>query len=232
MDEAKMSFLEHLGELRNRLLISAVAIALASIAAGVFVPYLFKTLLIPAGSIQLYALGVGEAFMTKVKVAVFAGVFLASPVVFYQVAAYVYPALKDKEKRVVIPMIIFFFIFFASGIALGWRFVLPPSIAWLKSQAFSIGVTNQFRVSEYVNFAGMFLLACGLAFETPIVVWLLVKLNIVSVQALRKQWRYAYVIIFVFASIATPDWSPVTMLLVTIPMILLYEISILLARIF
>lgn len=232
MDEARMTFLEHLGELRDRLVVAVIAVAISSSASAFFVSYLFKLLVMPAGKLHLIAISVAEAFMAKVKVSVFAGLFLASPIVFYQVSAYVYPALKDKEKRVVIPMIILFLIFFAIGIVFGWYFILPPSIGWLKGQAASIGVVNQFTVGQYVNFAGLFLLACGLAFETPIVVWLLVKLRIVSVQTLRKQWRYAYVIIFVFAAIATPDWSPVTMFLVAIPMIILYELSILLARVF
>lgn len=227
-----MTFLEHLGELRSRLVVSLIAVAITSSVSGLFARYLFKLLIKPAGKIDLIAIGVAEAFMAKVKVAVFAGVFMASPVIFYQVAAFLYPALKSEEKRVVIPMIILFLLFFTLGLTMGWLFILPPSIAWLKSQASTIGVVNQFTVSQYVNFAGLFLLACGLSFETPIVVWLLVKLNIVSIQTLRRQWRYAYLIIFVFAAIATPDWSPVTMFLVALPMIILYETSILLARIF
>lgn len=229
MVEKKMSFIDHLEELRQRIIVAFLAVAVGATVCFFFAFPILRILIRPAGKISLVYLSPIEPFMVKFKIAMWAGLFFAMPVVLYEALAFVAPALKNKERKFVYPIITGLIVLFALGVFFGYEVVMPVGIKWLFGQA-----GNELRANltanMYVSFAFMFLLAFGVAFETPLIILFLVKLGVVSPQTLRRNWRISYLAILVISAIITPDWSPVTMAIMAVPMIALYEISVLISR--
>ncbi len=228
MVDSRMKFLEHIAELRKRLMISALAVAVGFSASLFFAVPLLKVLLKPAGDLDLVFLAPMEPFLVKVKVAFFAGMALALPVILYEILAFAAPGMKKKEKRLVFPMIISMVILFAGGVAFGYRFIMPVSTAWLLAQAGEV-MKASVSASSYVTYAGWFLLGFGVSFETPLFILLLVRLGVVSPQKLRSSWRYVLLIILLISAVITPDWNPITMAVMAGPMLLFYILSCFLA---
>jgi len=225
-----MTVFEHLDELRRRIVISVLALIVGGSAAFNFTPKLLRIArnhIIPGQ--KLYTSSVLEPFMVRFKLAVLAGFVLASPVIFYQILAFLAPALKGKEKRVLYPMVFLLVLLFAVGATIGYYFVLPIGAAWLINQGQGM-VEPILNVSNFVNFILLFVIGFGVAFETPLVLAVLMRLGVVSRQALRKNWRFAYVTILIIAAIATPDWSLPPMLILGVSMIILYELTLLTVR--
>jgi len=231
MDRDKhMTLVEHLEELRRRLQYAVLGLLLTTGVGLVFVDALLRLLLRPAGDVKLTTLTVLEPFLVKVKVAFLFGFAVSMPWIIYQLYAFVDPALTDAERRRTIPLALLAGLLFACGIVFGYLLILPVSLHWLLAQAgtqFNALIT----ANAYISFVLFFLLIVGATFETPLVILTLALLGVVSPQTLRREWRIAYMIIAGIAVFGTPDWSPVTMLLVAIPMALLYEFSIVLCRI-
>ncbi len=229
--DKEMTLVEHLEELRQRLKYAVLGLLLASGAGLVFVDPLLRLLLRPTGGLQLTTLTVIEPFLVKMKVAFLFGVAVSMPWIMYQIYTFLDPALTHSERRRVIPLALLAGLLFALGLVFGYAFVLPVSTRWLLAQAGS-----QFHVlltaNAYISYVLLFLVIVGATFETPLVILSLAALGIVSPQTLRKEWRIAYMVIAGIAVLGTPDWSPVTMILVAIPMALLYEFSLVLCRIF
>jgi sec-independent protein translocase protein TatC len=229
--EKHMTLVEHLEELRQRLQYAVLGLLIATGLGLAFVDTLLGILLEPAGHVKLTTLTVLEPFLVKVKVAFLFGFAVSMPWILYQLYAFIDPALTEHERRRTIPLALLAGVLFAMGIAFGYKFILPVSLHWLLGQA-----GNQFNVlitaNAYISFVLFFLLIVGGTFETPLVILTLAMIGVVSPQSLRREWRWAYMIIAGIAVFGTPDWSPVTMLLVAIPMVLLYEFSIILCRIF
>jgi len=228
--DKKMSFIEHLEELRRRLIVSFLSVFTGAIICWFFAFRIFRILARPSGIKRFIYIGPLEPFMVKLKIALWAGLFLAMPIVLYEALAFITPALKKKEKRFIYPLVIGLAVLFISGVVFGYTFIMPVGTRWLLGQAGDV-LQPYLTANMYVSFAGWFLMAFGLSFETPMVILLLVKLGVISPQALRRNWRVAYLIILVVAGIITPDWSPITMAIMAIPMMVLYELSVLLARI-
>jgi sec-independent protein translocase protein TatC len=228
MVDQRMKFLEHISELRQRLIVSAAVLAVTFGISLYFSVPLLKILLKPAGSLHLVFLAPLEPFMVKVKVAFFAGMSLALPVILYEILAFASPGLKKKEKRLIIPIIVSMIILFAGGVAFGYRFIMPISTKWLLSQAGEI-MTANVSASSYVTYAGWFLLGFGISFETPLFILLMVRLGIMSPSRLRGSWRYAILIILLISAVITPDWSPITMAVMAGPMLFFYILSCFLA---
>jgi sec-independent protein translocase protein TatC len=228
--DKQMTLVEHLEELRQRLMYSILGLLIASGLGLAFVDRLLALLLRPAGNMKLTTLTVLEPFLVKMKVAFLFGFAVSMPWILYQMFAFVAPALTDAERRRVIPLALLSGVLFAVGVVFGYLFILPVSTRWLLGQA-----GNQFQVlltaNAYISYVLFFLSIVGGTFETPLVILSLVALGVLSPQTLRKEWRIAYMIIAAIAVLGTPDWSPVTMILVAIPMVLLYEFSIILCRI-
>ena len=226
-----MTLVEHLEELRQRLQYAILGLLVTTGVGLFFVDTLLQILLRPAGSVKLTTLTVLEPFLVKVKVAFLFGFAVSMPWIMYQVYAFVDPALTDNERRRTIPLSLLAGLLFSIGIVFGYLIILPVSLHWLLAQAgtqFNALIT----ANAYISFVLFFLLIVGATFETPLVILTLASLGIVSPQTLRREWRIAYMIIAGIAVFGTPDWSPVTMLLVAIPMVLLYEFSLVLCRIF
>ena len=229
--DKQMTLVEHLEELRQRLQYAVLGLLVATGVGLIFVDRLLAILLRPAGHVKLTTLTVLEPFLVKVKVAFLFGFAVSMPWILYQIYAFVDPALTETERRRTIPLSLLAGLLFAIGIVFGYLVILPVSLRWLLAQAgtqFNALIT----ANAYISFVLFFLLIVGATFETPLVILTLALLGVVSPQSLRKEWRIAYMIIAGIAVFGTPDWSPVTMLLVAVPMVMLYEFSIVLCRIF
>jgi sec-independent protein translocase protein TatC len=151
------------------------------------------------------------------------------PLLVFQIIGFSFPAFSKKIRKRVIPIGILFFILFYGGIAFSYFLMVPIAVNWLISQGAEL--TQALSVTKYVNFIGWFLVGAGLIFEMPLVLVFLIKINVLTIPQLRRQWRIVYIIILVLCAIITPDWSPVTMGVLAAPMILLYELALLLARV-
>ena len=229
MATGHMTYLQHLEELRRRIIVSAIALVVAFAVAWLFAWDILAILKNPAGGVTLNYMSPMEPFLVRFKLAMFGAVILALPVILFEILSFASPALKAKERRYTIGILVMIVLFFAAGVIFGYRVIMPPGIRWL----FNVAGTQMRPVlsaNQYVTFMGWFMIGLGVSFETPIFIWMLVALGVVTPEQLVKQWRWAVIIILLAASIITPDWSPVTMTLVAIPMGILYILSILLAR--
>lgn len=220
-----MTWIEHLEEFRARLMWALFAVAIGTVVCLAFADPLLRVLLRPAGDIKLHALGMLEPFLVKFKVAVTGGVALAMPVLVYQVLAYVNPALTARERRVMVPVALAAGLLFLCGAVFGYFFIVPPASQWLLAQAGTLIQLNIAALS-YLQYITWFLIGMGLAFQTPLIVVAACVIGIVSPQRLRQEWRVAYMTIVVVSAAVTPDWSPVTMFLLAIPMLVLYEAAV------
>ncbi len=224
-----MTYLQHLEELRRRIIVSFIALACGFAVSWFFAWDILDLLKGPAGNITLHYLKPMEPFLVRFKLALFGGLILSFPVIIFEALAFVTPALKANEKKYTIIVVSMVLVFFCGGVVFGYKYIMPVGLKWL----FDLAGTEMKAVlsaGEYVSFCGWFILAFGLSFETPLVIWMLVAMGVMTPEQLQRHWRAAVMVICVFAAIVTPDWSPVTMVLVAIPMILLYLISLGLAR--
>jgi len=224
-----MTLLEHIGELKDRLIVCAVAVLITTAIAFVFSFDLIRFLLVPSGQTQLTTLNPTENFATVFRVCLYAGVALAMPVILYQIYAYVAPALLPKEKRFVLTIGPFVLLLFVAGMAFCYYLLLPQALGFLL--AFGGGVfDNQLRATEYLQFVTTFILAMGIVFETPAIIFALVKVRVLQRSWLVKQRRYVFLLSFLVAAVITPTPDPFNQLLVAIPMYLLWEFGLLLSR--
>jgi len=233
--EDKVPFTAHLEELRQRLIVCFVAIGIGFVLAYGFKEKLFQILTRPlisvmqAGDNMIFT-GLPEAFFTYLKVAFLAGIMLAAPVIIYQFWMFVAPGLYHKEKRLLVPIVLLSSIFFIGGALFGYFIVFPFGFKFFLGFA-----TDSIRplpsMKEYLAFAAKLLLAFGLVFELPLIITFLAKLGLVSVDFLKKNRKYALLLFFVFAAILTPP-DVVTQIMMALPLMVLYEISIIGARIF
>jgi sec-independent protein translocase protein TatC len=230
-DDSRMPLLEHLKELRGRLIRCVIAIglafALAYFAADWLVTALTRPLHVAAHgrNVLLIGTGLGEAFFTKIKVALIAGLFLASPAVFYEIWKFIVPGLYETERRMALPFVIFATIFFVAGGYFCWAVVFPIGYAFFLSQYESIGVTPTIRISEYLAFSSKLLIAFAITFEMPIFAFFLTRLGLVDHRMMIHHFRYAVLAIFIVAVALTPP-DMVSPFLLAIPLLLLYGLSI------
>jgi len=236
-DEKRMTFLEHLGELRQRLLVCIVALGIGFVISYVFSDKIFNILLaplkpaLPPGSTLIF-IGVTEAFMTYVKVAFLSAVILSSPIWIYEIWLFVAPGLYKSEKKYVLPMVISSAFLFAAGALFGYFVVFPYAFQFLVKGYATEAIRPLPTMSEYFSLAWMLLLGFGLCFEMPVIIVLLARIGIVSASTLSKYRRYAILAIAVVAAAITPTPDAFTMLILMAPLLVLYEVSVLLARIF
>ena len=234
-EDDKLPFTAHLEELRSRLITCFIAVAVGFVLSYGFKEELFRILLIPLLSVmkageELIFTGLPEAFFTYLKVAFLSGLILASPVIIYQFWMFVAPGLYNKERRALIPIIILSSLFLIGGSLFGYFIVFPLGFQ------FFLGYSNEtiharLSIKEYLGLASKLLLAFGIVFELPIVITFLARLGIVSVDFLKKNRKYALLLFFIGAAMLTPP-DVVTQVMMALPLMVLYEISIIGARIF
>jgi sec-independent protein translocase protein TatC len=228
MPLARMSFLGHLEELRRRVLFSLAALLAASAACFFAADPLLSLLLAPAGGLQLRAFGIMDGFLIKLRLAFVAGLVVSSPAWGSQVLGFVLPALEPRERRGLAFLLGTGVVLFAAGLVFGYS-LLSTMIRVLVA-IFPARVEYLPSASDYLSFVLFFLLACGAAFQLPVVVVLLVRFGIVRVQTLRRRRKIGWFVLFVFAELITPVTDPIVApLTVLVPLIVLYEAGLLVA---
>ncbi len=229
-------FLDHLEDLRWLLIKSSIALGITVSASFVFRAHIFRFLQRPLNAIdpslasKLQSLGVADSMTVSFQLALYAGIVLAFPLLLYFLAEFVLPALTKHERKVVLPAVGVGFGLFLGGAAFSYYVVLPQTLAFFFNDAQSLNWTPTWTVREYFSFVTNFTLAFGLSFELPVAVLALVKLGILSRRQLASGRPYALVIICVLSAIITPTQDILTLLLMAGPMYILYESSILIAR--
>ena len=234
-NEITSPFTEHLEELRDRILRCFIAIAIGFVICYFFKEELFNILVEPLKSAmgkndKLIFTGLPEAFFTYLKAAFISGVIIISPYVLYQFWMFVTPGLYKKEKKILIPIIILSAFFFVGGALFGYFIVFPFGFKFFLSFS-SDTIQAMPSMKEYLGFASKMLFAFGIVFELPLVITFLAKLGIVSVDFLKKNRKYALLIFFIGSAILTPP-DVITQIMMAFPLMLLYEISIVGAKLF
>jgi sec-independent protein translocase protein TatC len=226
----KMSFLDHLEELRKRLIVSIIAIFVAFLACWNYADIIYAwvqaplTKFLPPGDQKLAYTHLTEPFMVYMKVAFFASIFIASPIIMWQVWRFISPGLYKRERRYAAPFIILATLFFVLGGYFGYRVLLPGACAFFvqTGQKFK----QMIKIDEYFSFASTIMLASGVVFETPILIFFLARLGIVTPQFLLQKSKWAIVLSFIIAAILTPSPDMVNQALLAIPMIGLYFLGV------
>lgn len=223
-----MPFLDHLEELRGRLIKAILAIVLLSAVAFYFSDKILLFIQRPLEGVPLHNMQVTGAFYAYLKVSLFAGILAGLPVIFYQLWMFISPGLYKQEKRLIIPLVTISTLLFLLGSGFCFVVVLPLSLKFLIGFAEDV-IVNYITVDSYISFAGLLLLAFGFGFQMPIIAYFLGKAGIISSSFLAKGRRYAVVIILIVAAIITPP-DVFTQVLLAGPLYILYEISILVVK--
>ncbi len=229
----KMSFMEHLGELRVRIVRSLIALLIGLLVAFPLSQRIVDFLARPIQSTgnSLVFLAVTEAFWTQMKVALIAGLFLASPAILWQVWRFVSPGLYAHEKKYAVPFVIIGSLLFLGGGAFALAVVTPYAISFLLSYA-RPGLAPMISIGMYIDFILKFTVAFGLVFELPLGITLAARMGLVTPKALARNRKYAVLGSFVVAAILTPTPDAFNQALMAGPLIILYEVGIVAARIF
>src|SRR5438093_4794249 len=234
--DKELSLVQHLGELRDRLVVSAIALGITTCAAFYFGTQLIRILLIPVDCTfipaytchepptTLISLSPTENFTTYFRVALFAGFALAMPVILYEIYAYIDPALLPKERRFIRFMGLPVIGLFVTGMLFCYFVLLPNAIKFLIHSGES-EIKNQLRAADYLSFVTIFILGMGLIFEVPAAIFALIKIHVITRQWLAKQRRYAFLAAFLIGAIITPTPDPFNQTLVAIPMYLLFGLA-------
>lgn len=232
-EEHKMSLTEHLIELRKRLLRIFIALGIGFGICYYYKDFIFDiitkplTQVLPPNSHLVY-IGLTEAFFVYMKLAFFASLIITSPFILYQIWKFISPGLLLKEKKYVVPFVLSSTLLFAGGVLFGYFIALPPAFE------FFVSFNNQYlqamiSFGDYLSLFVTFLLGFGLSFELPIFIFFLAKLGIVNAKMLSQKRRYAILIIFIVAAILTPSPDALSQILMAIPLMFLYEVSIFVA---
>ncbi|HEY7422391.1 MAG TPA: twin-arginine translocase subunit TatC [Gaiellaceae bacterium] len=220
------TLVEHLGELRTRLVIAILAIAIGFSVAYVFHAHLIKLLedALPPDHRKLITIDIAEPFMTSVWISLYAGFLLALPIVIYEIWAFMAPAFDARTQRVVVGMTAFAAFLGAAGLVFGYFVALPAAVHFLSNYDNSL-YNAQIRAKSYLSFAAMVLFAVAIVFEVPIVILGLVRVGVLTTDRLRRNRRIGYVVMAAIA-VALPGVDPVTTTMEMIPLMLLFEGSI------
>jgi sec-independent protein translocase protein TatC len=234
-NEEKLPLTSHLEELRKRLIRSMIAVGIAFGLCFNYKERLFEiiarplTEVLPPNSYLIYT-GLPEAFFTYLKIAFYAGLFVSSPYILYQIWAFISPGLYKKEKKYVVPFVLTSTLLFIAGVLFGYFLALPPAFR------FFVEFTTDYlkpmlSLKEYLSLTLKLLLAFGIVFEIPVFLFFLSKIGIVNARMLARQRKYAILIIFIVAAIITPTPDAFTQCIMAVPMMILYEIGILVVKI-
>lgn len=250
--DKELSLVQHLTELRDRLMVASIAVVITTAFAFIFSVRIIEWLLIPVNCsffhidaqhfpfivpeyvcdvtrTKLASFSPTENFTTFMRVSLFSGIALAMPVILYEIYAYIDPALFPNERRFIrwsgIPILGLFI----TGMAFCYFILLPNAIKFLINFGGDV-IENQLRASDYISFVTTFILGVGLVFEVPVIIYTLVRVGVVQRAWLAKQRRYVFLLVFVAGAILTPTPDPFNQTLVAVPMYLLWEFGLFLAR--
>jgi len=230
----KLPLTNHLEELRKRLVHVLIALAIGFTLCYAFKEELFRIVtrplieVLPKNSFMVFT-SLPEAFFTYMKIAFFASLILTSPYILYEIWKFISPGLYPKEKKYVFPFVFFSTVLFAGGVLFGYFIALPPAFKFFVSFS-SDFLKPMVSMREYLALALKLLLAFGLCFELPVFIFFLTKIGVVNARMLSSQRRYAILVIFIAAAVLTPSPDVVSQLLMAVPLMILYEISIVVSR--
>jgi len=229
---AEMSFLEHLEELRWRLIYAIIGIVIGTIVAWIFIDQLVNFILLkPARDTNANLQNLkpfGQIFL-YVQVAIVAGIVVSIPNTFYQFWRFITPALKKSEKKYIFSIVLFSSVCFLSGIVFAYFVMLPLALRFV-AEFGSADIINNFAINEYMTIIISLMLGSAIVFELPMLSFFLTKLGVLTPSFMRKYRKYAIVIILILAAFLTPP-DPVSQLILAVPLVLLYEISIFISKI-
>jgi len=235
MKDEKMPFTAHLEELRSRLIVCFIALGIGFIISYGFSDKIFLILMkplikiLPKGSTMVFT-GLTEAFFTYLKLSLISGIFLAFPVILYEIWRFVAPALYENEKKYLYPFVILSTLAFIGGALFGYFIIFPIGFHFFLS--FSTEYMRPLpAIKDYLSFSVKLLLAFGIVFELPLAIFFLSKIGLITSQMLSSNRPYAILLIFTVSAILTPP-DVATQIMMAIPLLILYEISILVAKIF
>lgn len=235
--EVKLSFFEHLGELRKRVTQALIGVAIGMLVVGVFTSQIFEWLMVPVlqalpeNARKLNFTDPIEPFMIYLKVAMYGGVFLAVPWILFQLWLFIAPGLYKRERGIVVPFIVSGTVLFYAGAAFCRFLVMPPAFPAILSIANSQSLTPMLTMSATLSLVLAMLLGFGIVFEVPVVIAFLAMIGLVTAPTLAKYRRFAIVINVAAAAIITPTGDPINLAMMAVPMIVFYEVGIILARI-
>jgi sec-independent protein translocase protein TatC len=229
--EKDLTLRGHLDELRERLIKSVLAVLVATGISFAFARRIFDFLTSRAEDVDFIYIEVTEMVGVYMKVCLYSGIALALPVIIYQLVMFVHPALTRSERGYLYLLMPAVVVFFFAGAAFTYYVFLPPALEFLIDFPLTSGIAEpEIRIGNYVSVVTRMLLVMGLIFELPLVIYFLTKIGVVTPEWLAKWRRFAVVGAFVVSAIVTPTFDPVNQTIVAIPMILLYEIGILLSK--
>lgn len=234
-DEKNLTLFEHLAELRTRLVIVMVVVAVTTaISFALLTQPIIDFLLRPAtegfGNFELIYTEMTGFFAPYMKVAIVTGIILAMPVIIYQIIMFVAPGLTRKERTYLFILLPWIMLSFAIGAAFAYFVFIPPAVQFLIGFGSSIA-KPQIRIGNYIDFVSSLIFWVGVVFETPLIIFFLARIGVVTPQLLSRYRRIAWVVAFILAAFITPTFDPVNQTLVAVPIIVLYEVGVLLARV-
>jgi len=227
-----MTFLEHLEELRWRLIYSIAGVLVGTIVSWIFIDFLVESILLkPAieNNIALQNLKPFGQIFLYFQIAIISGVILSIPNIFYQLWKFIAPALRKNERKYILAIVVFSSICFLLGIFFAYFIMLPLALSFA-SQFGTTAIKNEFAIDEYMSIIISVMLAAGLVFELPMLSFFLSKLGILTPDFMKKYRRHSLVIIMILAAVLTPGTDPVSQVILAVPLFLLYEISILVSK--
>lgn len=228
-DEARMTIIEHLEEFRSRLFKIAIAFVIASVVTWIFKARIFDALLEPAGLEELNFMGPAQGLITDVKLALFSAFLLTIPVILYQMWMFIAPAVGDVGRLFTYILVILASSLFLAGVAFGYYAILPVGLQFLLGYA-EDRYNELITADTYLPFVTRLLLASGIVFELPAATYVGAKLGLITAPTLRRFRKHALIVNAVLAAALTPSPDPFSMILMGVPMLLMYEVSILIAR--
>ncbi len=228
-NDKKMTLLGHLLELKARLIKSVIAVAITTTISFVFAKQIFAILIRPTGGIDLIYIEMTEMLGTYMKVCLASGIILAMPYLIYHFVMFVSPALSPREKKYVYVILPWIGLMFIGGVVFGYFVLIPPAVKFLVNFGSDIA-TPQIKIGNYISVVTRLLLAMGLVFELPVVSTFLARIGVISYRWLASKRKAAIIFAFILAAIITPTFDPVNQTLVAVPLIVLYELSIWLAK--
>jgi len=228
--EEKLTILEHLEELRRRIIIILLSVAFTTFFCFFFAPFFLKILKYPARGFipELFYFSPLDTILIYMRLAFLVGLALSLPVILYQLWAFILPAIDERFKDYVVKFILFSFFAFCLGVLFGYFVVLPYFLRFLLSLGKDI-LKPLISAVSYIGFATNIIVGCGIIFQLPVLVVILTKLGIVNHTFLRKKRRWAILFMFIFSAIITPTVDAFSMLVFALPLVLLYELSIVLS---
>ncbi len=227
--DGTMTVLDHLSELRIRLMISAAALLAAAVFCFTRVSWIRSFLTAPLEGLQLIYLSPPEALTANLRLSIIAGAVLASPLILYQIMGFLFPAFSRREKGIALGILTGICFLFCSGVLFAYRIVFPFTISFFLQFA-SASLEPQFTISEYISFIVSFHLAFGLVFQLPLLTWALGRAGIISSKFLRRNRKFALLVMLLVAAVITPP-DLVSQVVMVGPLLVLYEVGIIMVLI-